>query len=193
MVKILSFDSAYCTLGVWYFDIDIDYDGRQGKWFDNVFIDVINTLGAPLNSLTDTEKTRRFCKTIKSHPIISPKNISPHTIVLIEHQPPSMGRVTNIHSMAASYQLAALYSDFNVQFVNPKKKQKISMFPTLEYTEFVEPGMTSAQLYAARKKHSAVNFRVLVQLHKLDISHISRAHHDDAADPIMNAIAHLYC
>lgn len=193
MVKILSFDCAYCTLGVWYCDINVDYDCASGeRWFDNVFVDVLNTLGTKMHELTDIEKARRFCNTIKQHPVIAPSRIARDTTVLIEHQPPSMGKFTNIHSTAASYQLAALYSEFDVQFVNPKRKQKISLAPALDYECFTSENMTAAQSYASRKQHSAANFRALTQVFKIDISHIPRAKHDDAADPIMNTLAYLY-
>jgi hypothetical protein len=133
---------------------------------------------------------------------LRPESIGLDTIVVIEHQPPSIGnkfeKKTNTKSTAVAYQLAFNYATCEPAFVDPKLKNNIELAPHLRFDIFLDVAKTRYKnlkdaKYHARKDHSKANFLYL--LDKFGLSHhvrgIPAAVMDDAADSFIQIFAYL--
>lgn len=125
--------------------------------------------------------------------------VTADTGVVIERQPPKIGKCTNGPSSGVSYQLAFKYRDSNVVMVDPKCKQKLTLGGH-KYSTFLAAEMakldtpTDAQRRAARyragKKHATA---MLLWIAGDDpaVKAIPAKLRNNAADAVLNLVCYI--
>jgi hypothetical protein len=158
--------------------------------------------GKKIADTTEVERTRALCSFLNTHGDLNVIRVTERAIadnipvtVFIEHQPDKMGApgrsCINAKSTMVSSQLMFYYIHHDPILVSPKLKDKLALKPGLEliYPKNASPSTK----YSARKKHSCVNCRYL--LNTLELSHIAddipNAVFDDFSDSLLQAIAYL--
>lgn len=165
-------------------------------------VDVLN--GRKVSDCDEIERTASLHKFLVNNPYISTPNImlmdgdGTSTDVIIEHQPSKVGNKTNNKSTMVGHQLMFYYAENNPAIVNPKLKNKIYFKEALEYEAFLAEEIPKhkdkkAAVYAARKRHSKMNFLYLVDVFELNhiLVGVPKDCMDDLADSTMQVLAYL--
>lgn len=157
--------------------------------------DILN--GKKVSECNEIERTRALHKFLTTGPVslealekIEKTYGGPLTTVLVEQQPSKVGAATNNKSTMISYQIEFYYVSKQLDVINPKLKNKITVKESMEFSTTY--GGSSSK-YQARKKHSKETFLLLIKVLDLNyvIHGIPLSCMDDLADAALQIIA--YC
>jgi Poxvirus A22 protein len=142
--------------------------------------------GKLIKNTTEIERARA----LKSYLVVLDEEMCkyrPVDAVLIEKQPTKVSMSTNTISSYVSAQIMIWYADANVQMVDPKQKNTISIDIVGSYAKIRE---TARDNYSARKKHSKLTMLNLLETFGLTkmLEGVSKSCYDDAADALLQAI-----
>lgn len=208
MKTFLSWDCANRTLGHFYAELPAGYTVAPGevsaaeqiaRALVRKSIGVDDLLGENVADVDIPERARAlgtFLDNLAASGVVTTAD----TAVIIERQPPKIGKCTNGPSSGVSYQLAYNYRDSNVVMIDPKCKQrlvigghKFSAFLAAENAKLAEKP-TDAQRKAARyragKKHATAMLMWIVGDDKA-VKAIPAKLRNNAADAVLNLICYI--